>query len=147
MDAGFTTISKVLGDVTEVLTSKCNYAERNIHFLGFGQGGMAALHFISSSSFEFGGVISIGGRLPSSSSSSGGKCKTPVLLCGGSRSGQITRSAVDAVKSKFLDVEYVKWQKGDDGMPRNREEMLPVMKFLARRLRSRAGVPEGAVEV
>jgi hypothetical protein len=32
-------------------------------------------------------------------------------------------------------------------MPRSREEMLPIMRFFARRLRSRGGVPEGAVEV
>lgn len=152
MDAGFTTISRILGEITGVLKENCNYPTRNIHFLGFGQGGMAALHFISSSaSPEFGGVISIGGRLPSSSSSSsfssGSKSKTPVLLCGGSRSSQVTRSAVDGIKERFQDVEYVKWEKGDDGMPRNREEMLPVMRFLARRLRSRAGVPEGAVEI
>ncbi len=34
-----------------------------------------------------------------------------------------------------------------DSMPRSREEMLPIMRFFARRLRSRGGVPEGAVEV
>jgi hypothetical protein len=98
---------------------------------------------------EFGGVISIGGRLPSSSSSNDkdGKSKTPVLICGGSKSTQVTRSAIDGLKERFGDVQYVKWGKSDDSMPVNREEMLPIMKFLARRLLSREGVPEGAVEV
>lgn len=137
------------GIVLKTLRETCSFESRNILFLGFGQGGMAALHVASLGKEEFGGVISIGGRLPASSSSTSGssKCKTPIVLCGGSRSSQVTRSAVDAVKARFTDVEYVKWEKPDDSMPRNREEMLPLMKFLARRLRSRAGVPGGAVEV
>ncbi|KAH7342338.1 phospholipase/Carboxylesterase superfamily protein [Rhexocercosporidium sp. MPI-PUGE-AT-0058] len=152
-DAGFEMVRSVVGGIVlRVLTEECGFKEREILFLGFGQGGMAALSVVSSGDFareEFGGVITIGGRLPGSSSSDAAKakCKTPILLCGGSRSSQVTRSAVDAVKARFTDVEYVKWEKGEDSMPRNREEMLPLMKFLARRLRSRAGVPEGAVEV
>jgi predicted esterase len=146
LDAGFKTSTKVIGSVVDVLTSKCGYPSRNIIFYGFGQGGMAALAAAAAADVEFGGIVSVGGRLPSSVSSSG-KSKTPVLVCGGSRSSQITRSAVDGLKGAFRDVEYVKWEKSEDSMPRSREEMLPIMKFLARRLRSRAGVPEGAVEV
>ncbi|PVH86595.1 alpha/beta-hydrolase [Cadophora sp. DSE1049] len=147
-DAGFKMVESVLGGILlKALREKCGFESRNILFLGFGQGGMAALHVVSLEKEEFGGVISIGGGLPASSSSASSKCKTPIVLCGGSRSSQVTRSAVDAVKARFTDVEYVRWEKPDDSMPRNREEMLPLMKFLARRLRSRAGVPEGAVEV
>ncbi|KAL2076044.1 hypothetical protein VTL71DRAFT_987 [Oculimacula yallundae] len=147
-DAGFKMVESVLGEIfLKALREKCGFEARNVLFLGFGQGGMAALHVVSKREEEFGGVISVGGRLPVSSSQARKKCKTPILLCGGSRSSQVTRSAVDEVKKRFTDVEYVKWEKGDDSMPRNREEMLPLMKFLARRLRSRAGVPEGAVEV
>ena len=111
---------------------------------------MAALAFVASSAGkEFGGVIAIGARLPASFSplAGKGKARTPVLVCGGSRSAQVTRSAIDRIKESFVDVEYVKWEKGDDGMMRNREETLPIMRFFARRLRSRAGVPEGAVEI
>jgi len=148
VDAGFKTATNALKEVVEVLMRKCNVPARNILFLGFGQGGMAGLSLASSSpEVEYGGIVSIGGPLPSSSSSTQSKSKTPVLVCGGSRSTQITRSAVDRLKEKFTEVEYVKWEKPDDGMMRNREEMLPVMKFFARRLRSIAGVPEGAVEV
>jgi predicted esterase len=145
LDAGFKTIERVLGEVVKSLMERCEVPARNILFLGFGQGGMAALHIAASSELEFGGVISIGGRLPSQSG--GGKSKTPVLVLGGSRNTQVTRSAVDALKARFTDVEYVKWEKGEDSMPRSREEMMPIMRFFARRLRSRAGVPEGAVEI
>jgi predicted esterase len=147
LDAGFDTADKIFKDVIkDVLIQKCGYTSRNILFLGFGQGGMAALHVASLLPEELGGVVSIGGRLPSSSKS-GPKSKTPVLVCGGSRSGQVTKSAVERFKERFVDVEYVKWSKSEDSMPKSREEMLPIMKFFARRLRSRAGVLEGAVEV
>jgi predicted esterase len=147
LDAGFSTSIKIMKELIETLTSKCSFPARNILFLGFGQGGMAALTFASSvPETEYGGVVSIGGALPASSSSSS-KSRTPVLVCGGSRSTQVTRNSVDRLKGAFGEVEYVKWEKADDSMPRSREEMLPLMKFFARRLRSQAGVPEGAVEV
>jgi predicted esterase len=148
LDAGFQNTVKTIKTavVEDVLMRKCGFPPRNILFYGFGQGGMAALS-IAASELEFGGVVSVGGRLSSSALSTEGRFKTPVLVCGGSRSTEITRSAVDNLKSKFMDIEYVRWEKVDDSMPRNRAEMLPIMKFFARRLRSRAGVPEGAVEV
>jgi predicted esterase len=147
---GFDDPSRILwNDVLDVLISKCNYPPRNILFLGYGQGAMLPLHLASSKhALEFGGLISIGGRLPASSSAKGDpKSKTPILICGGSRSAQVTKSALETLKNRFVDVQYVKWSKAEDSMPVNREEMLPIMKFLARRLLSRAGVPEGAVEV
>ncbi|TVY37844.1 putative hydrolase [Lachnellula occidentalis] len=158
LDAGFSTTRKILLDIIikDILLTKCHYPARNILFYGYGQGGMAALAVAAAAGaaaddmqdLEFGGVVSVGGRLPASiSTSSSQKCKTPVLLCGGSRSREVTRQAVDALKERFAAVEYVKWAKEGDGMPGSREEMLPIMKFFARRLRSRAGVPEGAVEV
>ena len=63
------------------------------------------------------------------------------------KSSQVTRLTVDRLKEAFGVVKYVKWERADDGMMRNREEMVLVMEFFARRLRSRAGVPEGGVEV
>jgi predicted esterase len=149
LDAGFQKIEKIILDdvVKGALMQKCSFPARNIFFLGFGQGGMVALHIASSASdLEFGGVVSIGGRLPGNGKE-GPKSKTPVLVLGGSKSTQVTRSAVDGLKRRFEDLEYVKWEKGEDSMPRSREEMLPIMKFFARRLRSRAGVPEGAMEI
>lgn len=146
LDAGFGKgVQRLWRDVIQVLIEKCGYKARNILFYGFGQGGMLPLALaVEKGGEEFGGIVSIGGRLPAGSK---GKSRTPVLVCGGSRSTQVTRSAVDGLKGAFGEVEYVKWDKYEDSMPRSREEMLPIMKFLARRLQSRAGVPEGAVEV
>lgn len=146
LDAGFGKgVDRLWKDVIQVLIGTCGYKARNILFLGFGQGAMLPLALaMEKGGDEFGGIVSIGGRLPAGSK---GKSRTPVLACGGSRSTQVTRSAVDSLKAAFGDVEYVKWDKYEDSMPRSREEMLPIMKFFARRLQSRAGVPEGAVEV
>lgn len=149
MDAGFEKAVGVLKKdiIEDGLIGNCGYKAREILFFGFGQGAMAALATaVATSEQDFGGIISIGGPLPGSST--GGKgVKTPVLVLGGSSRTMITRSSLDRLKACFESVEYHKWDRGEDGMPRSREEMLPVMRFLARRLRSWQGVPEGSVEV
>jgi len=75
------------------------------------------------------------------------KLKTPVLLLGGSTNSIVTPSSVSKLKDVFEFAEYKQWKKAGDGMPSNREEMLPIMQFFAQRLRSRRGVPEGSVEI
>jgi predicted esterase len=150
MDCGFKASSVVLEEVLvkRILIEKCAYRSRDINFMGFGQGGMAALHVVAKApTVEYGGVISIGGKLPASSVGSTSKAKTPILVLGGSRSRQVTRSATEKLKEKFNEVEYVKWSKPEDTMPGSREEMMPLMRFWARRLKTRAGVPEDALEI
>ncbi len=128
---------------------KCGYKAREIVLFGYGQGGMAALAVAASmAGEELGGVVSVGGPLPVSVSSVPvKKSKTPVLVLGGSARTLVTSSAVARLRSVFEAVEYERWKKSGDGMPTNREEMLPIMQFFARRLRSRRGVPEGSVEL
>ncbi|KAH7033141.1 Alpha/Beta hydrolase protein [Microdochium trichocladiopsis] len=91
----------------------------------------------------FKGVVSIGGPLPPSmvpSLSSREKARTPVLVCHGRNSEVVDEDAMEFIRKEIRDVREVKWTKGrssgDDGMPRNREEMLPIMQFLAERLAS-----------
>ena len=147
-DTGFTKAVKVIKqDIIEGgLIGKCGYKPREIMLFGFGQGAMAALAATASMAEELGGIVAVGGPLPSSNSSARA-IKTPVLVLGGSSSTLITRTALDKLKAAFQNVEYQKWNRAGDGMPRNRDEMLPIMRFFARRLRSRAGVPEGSVEI
>jgi len=127
------------------------YQPREIIFFGFGQGGMTALTTAASFDTELGGIVSIGGPLPSSipsSSTPSSKNRTPVLILGGSSRTLITSDAISKLGAKFQFVDYKKWpNKVGDGMPRNRDEMLPIMQFFSRRLRSRAGVPEGSIEI
>lgn len=155
MDAGFTAARKLIVEdvVKGVLMGKCEVKLREIMLFGFGQGGMAALTAAMAFDGELGGVVSLGGFVSADSSLSdslrkaGKKCKTPVLLCAGQRGSAVSEAGVRRMKECFESVEVVRWKRAGDGMARNREEMLPIMRFFARRLRSRAGVPEEAVEV
>lgn len=93
------------------------------------------------------GVISIGAPYPLSGKRSGSKNRTPVLLVSGRDSAVVSDGAVTRTKEVFEFVELSRYSRKGDGMPSNRDEMLPVMQFFARRLRSRQGVPEGSVEL
>ncbi|KAI9775421.1 MAG: hypothetical protein M1839_001116 [Geoglossum umbratile] len=150
VDAGF---ERAMGLVKEDvvrrgLLEKCGYEGRDVFVFGFGQGGMVGLAMAAS--VQLGGVVSIGGPLPSSEltpSLASGKAKTPVLVLGGSSNTLIGASAVSKMKGVFESVEYKSWSKPHDSMPGSREEMLPIMQFFGGRLRSRRGVPEGSIEV
>lgn len=150
MDTGFKTSTRLLLDkvIREGLMDKCGYKPREIIIFGFGQGGMAGLQAAAElESEELGGVISIGGRLPASLSLKSQKNRTPVLICRASRASAVTDGAVSKLKDAFEFVEIRDWKKNGDGMPSNRDEMMPIMQFLARRLRSTKGVPAGSVEL
>ena len=70
-----------------------------------------------------------------------------MLICKARSGSTVSDSAIKRAKDVFDDVKMEEWNRNGDGMMRNREEMLPIMQFFARRLRSRKGVPDGAVEV
>lgn len=152
IDTGFKASTRMLlGDVIrEGLISKCGYKPREIIIFGFGQGGMVGLQVAAElKGEELGGVVSIGGVV-SLSLSLGAlrkKSRTPVLVCKGSRGSVVTSGAISKLKDAFEFVEIKEWNKKGDGMPSNREEMLPIMQFFARRLRSTRGVPAGSVEL
>lgn len=142
-----------------MLLGECGFAARDVHFLGYGQGGMAALAVVEAwPGVEFGGVIAVGTGIAGSKSAMGevkryvsflavgeGKARTPVLVCGGSSGTMVTAGVVRDVKERFNAVEYVKWDRSGDGMPRVRGEMMALMRFWGRRIRG--PVPEGMEEV
>jgi predicted esterase len=140
--------------ILEVLINKYRYRPDCIHLLGFGQGGSVAvsvpLHSSLAATYTLGSVISIGGYLPISTSSvRSSKNRTPILLLSGSRSPLASpeSSQLRRVKSAFEFVTYHQWKKNDDSMPKNRDEVLPMMQFWGRSLKSRRGVPADAVEI
>ena len=95
-----------------------------------------------------GGIISIGGGLPSEAPASlNPKSKTPVLVCAGSDQSSVTSFLEDKLKHVFEHVEIKRYRKPGDSMPSNRDEMMPIMQFFSRRLRSTKGIPEGSVEL
>lgn len=148
-DAGFVGSTKVLvEEVIGVLKRECGYKGRDILMFGFGQGGMVALGVVAGLEEELGGVVSVGGGLPSSVVTKGQKKnRTPVLVCHGKRKSAVGDDDVDKLKEVFESVEAKEWVKTGNGMPESRDEMLPIMQFFARRLRSMKGVPAGSVEL
>lgn len=163
MDAGFQRSLKLLIDdvIRGVLLRKCGYQLHEVMVLGLGQGGMLGLvvarELESSSSCSaaagsnetgsLAGVISIGAPFPLSGRRGGDKCRSPVLILAGRDSLVVSDEAVQRTKGVFEFVEVHRYARRGDGMPRNRNEMLPVMQFFARQLRSHQGVPEGSIEI
>lgn len=97
---------------------------------------------------DLGGIISIGAPLPSSAPASlDPKATTPVLVCAGSSDSTVTPSAEDKLKRVFASLEVKRYRRPGDVMPNSRDEMMPIMQFFSRRLRSTKGVPTGSVEV
>ena len=151
MDTGFGESAQMLLNevVTEGLVAKCGFTPREVILFGFAQGGVVALHVAASMHDELGGVVGIGGGLSLSAPLRpiGKKSTTPVLLCKASSGSKVTDGAVKRLRDAFEFVDVKEWKRNGDGMMRNREEMLPIMHFFARRLRSTSGVPEGSVEL
>ncbi|KAF9691112.1 hypothetical protein EKO04_010806 [Ascochyta lentis] len=147
MDTGFKASTRVVLDkvIREGLVGKCGYQPREVIVFGFGQGGMVGLQCAAELEEELGGVVSIGGRLPASLSLKSRKSRTPVLICRASRASAVTDGAVSKLKDAFEFVEVKDWKKNGDSMPSSRDEMMPIMQFFARRLRSTKGVPAGSV--
>ncbi|KAI1363570.1 Alpha/Beta hydrolase protein [Xylaria arbuscula] len=156
-DPGFSKAEElVLGKlIRETLVGTCGWETNDILLFGFGQGGSLALGLASrlrnservtdvtegdrEPGVAFKGAVSIGGPLPSSmipTSSVRGKARTSVLVCHGRNSESVDDDALKLLRREFADVRNTKWMKADDGMPANRQEMLPIMQFFAERLRA-----------
>ena len=148
LDTGFKTSTPLLQKIVQSLIDKCGFTSQDVYFFGNGQGGMAALAAAAAlpASGELGGIISVGGPMPDCDYPIT-KSKTPILVLGGSQDSKVSRANVERIERVFTFVQYHKWNRPGDAMPRNREEMLPIMEFLSRRLKSRQGVPEGSVEL
>jgi predicted esterase len=134
--------------IKRTLREKCGFALRDVVLFGFGQGGMAAVKCaVEMGEEEMGGVVSIGGKIPSDVKILAKKIRTPVIVCKGNRKSGVSNEDVDRLKEVFDFVEVKEWAKTGDGMPSSKEEMMPIMQFLARRLRSMRGIPKGSVEI
>jgi len=129
----------VMGQLVRgTLIEKCGWGMGDVMLFGFGQGGSLALGLASAlrtgtEGEALKGVVSIGGPLPRSmvpSLSSRGKSKTKALVV------QMEDEDADTVKEEFESVEVVAWKRREVAMPRDRDEMFPIMKFFAERLKS-----------
>jgi predicted esterase len=151
-DTGFKASTTIVLDaiIRNGLIGKCGYKAREIMIFGFAQGGMVGLQAAAElAGEELGGVVSIGGPLSLSVALKAleKKSKTPVFVCKAARGSAVTDGAMSRLKEAFEFVEIKEWKKIGDGMPSSREEMMPIMQFFARRLRSTSGVPSGSFEL
>ncbi|KAL5604197.1 hypothetical protein BROUX41_002178 [Berkeleyomyces rouxiae] len=149
-DPGFARAVGIVWDelVDAVLLRACGWSTRDIMLFGFGQGGSFALALARHAAKlaataskdgqaqlmqqvdRFKGVISLGGQIPLSAVGSGtaDKATSSVLLV------QLDKDAENAVKRHFAQVQTVRWKRPQVDMPRNRDEMLPIMQFFAQSL-------------
>jgi len=150
-DSGFKrALTLVLKKVVRgALIDKCGYKGREIVIFGFGQGGMVSLNVAKEmGDEELGGVVCIGGVLPAAVAvDKTKKSKTPVILCKGTKNSEVKDKDIQKLKDAFEYLEVKQWNKSGDSMPANREEMLPIMQFFARRLKSVRGLPSGSIEL
>jgi predicted esterase len=131
----FTTSQLILGEViSALLISKCNFAARRIIVFGQGEGAMAALAtLLTWERVELGGVICVGGQLPSYATLSGDiKSKTAVLLLGGAL-GMTTPAAKNRIEQNFSYVDCDLLEGKDDVLPRG-HQLISLQDFFEHRL-------------
>jgi len=76
--------------------------------MGFGQNRRVGLSLATRKpKVEYRSMISMDGRLPAAGTGAG-RSKTLVLLYGGSRSRQVTKSAIAEIRERFEDAEDVR---------------------------------------
>ncbi|KAF2864529.1 alpha/beta-hydrolase [Piedraia hortae CBS 480.64] len=155
-DAGFKSATAMIrGLIEDDLIPKHGFMPREIFLFGFGQGGMLALNVAmdlhqrpkTPTESELGGVVSIGGPLPGDVPTQINKCKTPILVCAGRDESSVTPAAEDKLKRNFEFVQIARYRRPRDGMPADRDEMMPIMQFFASRLKSTKGIFSGSVEL
>ncbi|KAK4177952.1 Alpha/Beta hydrolase protein [Triangularia setosa] len=160
-DPGFEKARRVVLEdlIGGVIVDKLGWEWGDVMIFGFGQGGSLGLGLASElrrgeggrveevteeeggkeKRRELKGVVSIGGALPGSmvpTVSKREKVRTPALVMCGQGSEVIDEDAEERLKEEFENVRVVRWKgRRDDGMPRCREEVLPMMEFFAERLK------------
>lgn len=125
--------SLLIDVINDALISKCNFMPSNIMVLGHCQGGMAALATVASCDWiEFGGVISIGGPLPSSVQlDSTVKAKTPALILRAAL-GDVNPSALQRIKDTFVTVDVETREGAHDTIPKP-DALRPILDFFGHR--------------
>jgi len=134
----------------ELLVAECSWQSSRIHLFGFAQGGSVAIELALLWSrlkgINLGSVITVTGPLLSYPTIS--SCTTPVLVIHRPGSDRSALKPVDlsAIRKGFTGrVIEEKFRSKREGMPAEKGEWEPLMRFWSEALSSRA--PEGTVEV
>ncbi|KAL8839505.1 MAG: hypothetical protein Q9170_001728 [Blastenia crenularia] len=127
--------------IKDSLIRKCGFTSRDILLVGHRQGGTAAMATVTLwNDIELGGVVSIGGPLPSylqgipnQKAERTMKSKTPALAMGGA-GGELTDRALNSIKARFCCVDTCIRPGEHDNIPDSKESMKSLLDFLAHRL-------------
>ncbi|KZZ97485.1 Phospholipase/carboxylesterase/thioesterase [Moelleriella libera RCEF 2490] len=151
--------------VRGILVERCGWDTSDVLLFGFGQGAALALGLPLTEGLTYKGVVAIGpdaggvpasmrakkcgtttmtmtlrgkqqaqqgqGRLEDAKDEEERTNDTPVLLVQGQ-----SRQDENAVRESYGNVQVVRWKRSEVDMPRSKEEMIPIMKFFAERLKS-----------
>jgi predicted esterase len=120
--------------ICDLLIKQCNFPAHKIILFGQGEGAKAALAtFLTWETVKFGGVICVGGQLPSHFALPGNfKSKTAVLLLGGAL-GMTTPVAKNRIEQNFSYVDLDLIEGKDDALPRG-NQLNTLRDFFAHRL-------------
>ena len=142
-DGFFKSCRHILNDVIlDCLIKKCHFQPRNIVVIGHGQGSLVGLRAVTIwNEIEFGGVIAVGGPLPTDLQLLGPvKARTPVLVIQ-ALNQQIEPQSMEKINGIFPFVDLGKRPGGDEDPPRGltgsadqMDELKPYMDFLVHRL-------------
>ncbi|CAK7211447.1 hypothetical protein SBRCBS47491_001129 [Sporothrix bragantina] len=140
--------------IQDVLIKKCGWRYDDVLLFGFGQGGTFALALAArvaaraasdssdssgSRTADFKGIVAIGPAVPSAvtgAPTAAPRFATPLLVCGAAGGEAVSGETKELLRRRFTFVEMAAWKRANDednGMPRNRAEMLPIMQFIAKR--------------
>ena len=128
------------------LMEHCHFQSRDIVLLGDFQGGTMALTIAALwDGIEFGGVVSIGGPLPSDTNlPSITKAKTPALIVGGELGAFSVPNSLQKIKETFICVDTDIKPKVDDAIP-SKKAIRPLLDFLAHRLRREEWIKQAVI--
>lgn len=120
--------------ICALLIMQCNFPARKIILFGQGEGAIAALAtFLAWKTVKFGGIICVGGQLPSHLPRFGdSKSETAVLLLGGAL-GMTTPVAKNGIEQSFSYVDCNLIEGKDDSLPRG-NQLDSMRDFFAHRL-------------
>lgn len=132
--------------IVEVLIKKCGFRARDIALVGHDQGGSAALA-VAAGCWEtkLGGVVTIGGRLPTDFPKDfplEDRCPTHILVLGG-RLGDVPDREVNRIESTFSDTTNAREPGKSDDFDDIKDAKLK--EFLAHQLRREEWTKEAVI--
>ncbi|KAK9479619.1 Alpha/Beta hydrolase protein [Lipomyces japonicus] len=137
-DAEFNRARKFIWNqvLKDTIVAKCGFKlESEVIIWGYAQGGMVALDIAATQS-NLAAVISVGGWIPSFTAPRdiiSPPRTSKILITGGDDHSKISKERIQAAEQIWKECVRVQYPRmKSDLMPRNRDEMAPILRFLLR---------------